>query len=213
MHMGAGRKRGGGRKGEAQPPDVVAAPPAVMRVVDPRTYLESDIRDVAVAVNEGMLTVYSGSGHLKWQVETSPTWDESFEYASSVTFDADAVRVDEVGTHNDLQAQLLVVGEKSIALFSKDGKTLASIDIPKAPVASPVLGDFDSDGVTDIILVTEDAILGYRLEVTTSTVGVFYAIVILGAIAALAFFANIQVANIQAVSLGTTRATDAEHID
>ena len=60
---------------------------------------------------------------------------------------------------------------------------------------------------------TEDAILGYRLEVTTSTVGVFYAIVILGAIAALAFFANIQVANIQAVSLGTTRATDAEHID
>ncbi len=217
MHMGAGRKRGGGRKGETlQPAHVVAAPPAVLRVIDPRTYLESDTRDVAVAVNEGMLTVYSGSGHLKWQAETSPTWDESFEYARSVCFDADAVRVDEIGTHNDLQAQLLVVGEKSIALFSKDGKALASIDVPKAPVANPVLGDFDSDGVTDIILVTEDAILGYRLEVTTSTAGVLYAIVILCSMAAFAFFASIQVASSSTkspVRLGTIRATDSEHID
>ena len=61
-----------------------------------------------------------------------------------------------------ISASATSCGGESIALFSKDGKTLASIDVPKAPVTVPVLGDFDSDGVTDIILVTEDAILGYR---------------------------------------------------
>ena len=100
-----------------------------------------------------------------------------------------------------------MVGEKSIALFSKDGKTLASIDVPKAPVTVPVLGDFDSDGVTDIILVTEDAILGYRLEATTSTAGVLYAIVILCSFAALAFFANIQVASLQSKASSAALST------
>ena len=137
-------------------------------------------------------------------------------------FDADALQVDETGSHDNLKAHLLVVGDKSMALYSKEGKTLATIDIPKEPIVKPVLGDFDSDGITDIIFITEDAILGYRLEVKTSTRGVLIAILILAAIAAVSFLANIKVAmephsatktKRGGISMGIKRATDAAHID
>lgn len=206
----------------AQLPKVVAAPPAVLRVVDPKTYTESKVRDVAVAINAGVITTYSGSGELKWQVDDSPTWHEDYKHATSVVFDADSLQVDETGSHDNLKAHLLVVGDKSMALYSKEGKTLATIDIPKEPIVKPVMGDFDSDGITDIIFITEDAILGYRLEVKTSTRGVLTAILILAAIAAVAFLANIKVAmeprgsaqtKRSGISMGIKRATDAAHID
>ncbi len=205
----------------SQLPKVVAAPPAVLRVVDPKTYTESKVSDVAVAINAGVVTAYSGSGELKWQVDDSPTWHEEFKHASSLVFDADALQVDETGSHDNLQAHLLVVGDKGMALYSKEGKTLASIDIPKEPIVRPILGDFDSDGITDVIFITEDAVLGYRLEVKTSTRGVLVAILILGAIAVVSFLANIKVAmeprgsktSRRGISMGIRRATDSEHID
>ena len=206
----------------AQLPKVVAAPPAVLRVMDPKTYTESKVSDVAVAINAGVVTAYSGSGELKWQVDDSPTWHQDYKHATSVIFDADAVQVDETGSHDNLKAHLLVVGDKSMALYSKEGKTLATIDIPKEPIVKPVLGDFDSDGITDIIFITEDAILGYRLEVKTSTRGVLIAILILAAIAAVSFLANIKVdmeprsatkTKRGGISMGIKRATDAAHID
>ena len=125
---------------------VVAAPPAVLRALDPKTYTESKVSDIAVAINAGVVTAYSGNGELKWQVDDSPMWGENFKYASCLVFDADAIQVDETGGHDNLKAHLLVVGDKSIALYSKEGKTLASIDIPKEPVVKPIL-EIDSDGI------------------------------------------------------------------
>jgi hypothetical protein len=177
-------------------------------------------------VNTGVVTTYSGDGHLKWQIDDSPTWSEDFKFGSSLIFDADADRVDEIGSHDDLRSHLLVIGDKSMALYSKEGKTLAAIDIPKEPIVRPILGDFDSDGITDIIFVTEDAILGYRLEVTSSTRGVLIAILILAGIAVVAFLGSMKVAlgaassssasspsSKRGMSVGIRRATDSAHID
>jgi hypothetical protein len=63
-------------------------------------------------------------------------------------------------------------------------------------LAQPVLGDFDSDGDVDVIIVTEDSLLGYRVQVTTSSRGLFVALLVLSGIAAVAFVANIKVESV-----------------
>ena len=55
------------------------------------------------------MTTYSGRGIYKWQLHTTPQWPLSFLYATTALFDADADRVDVIGNHRHLHAQLLVV--------------------------------------------------------------------------------------------------------
>ena len=56
-------------------------------------------------------------------------------------------------------------------MLSRDGAVLSTSELPNKPISRPVFGDFDSDGVSDVIVVTEDAILGFRLEVSQSNRG------------------------------------------
>lgn len=187
------------------PDRISATQPLVVRTVDPRTLMESRVRDVVVAINTGILTCFSGTGVFKWQLRNLPLWSLSededvnapFSGASLLHFDADATRVEEGGSHDSVHAHLLVTGESSLTLVSREGSILASADIPSpGPLTLPVLGDFDSDGVVDIIIVTEDSLLGYRVQVTTSSRGLFVALMVLSGIAAVAFVANIKVESV-----------------
>lgn len=199
------------------PERVAVAPPAVLRSLDPRTMVEAKLRDVVVAINTGIVTSFSGTGTFKWQLRGGPTWSLPEEagaddddapassrqqeeksharasLASLTPFDADALRVDEAGSHDNVYANLLLVGSRRLALVSRDGAFLATADMPAAPVASAVAGDFDSDGVTDVIIVTEDSVLGYRVEVNVSSRGLLLALGLLSSIALIVFVANIRV--------------------
>jgi hypothetical protein len=44
------------------------------------------------------------------------------------------------------------MGDAAVSLMSRDGDILASADIPQKPISRPIIGDFDSDGVTDVII-------------------------------------------------------------
>lgn len=199
------------------PERVAVAPPAVLRSLDPRTMAEAKVRDVVVAINTGIVTSFSGSGTFKWQLRGGPTWSLPEEagaddddarsssrqqqekghaktsLASLTPFDADALRVDETGSHDTVYANLLLVGSRRLALVSRDGAFLATADMPAVPVASAVAGDFDSDGVTDVIIVTEDSVLGYRVEVSVSSRGLLLALGLLSSVALVVFVANIRV--------------------
>ena len=79
-----------------------------------------------------------------------------------------------------------------MALISREGEVLTSVDLPTSPIAKPVFGDFDSDGVTDVILVTQDAILGYRLVGIQSTRSMLIASIVLTVFTIVIFMANIR---------------------
>lgn len=209
---------------------VVAAPPIELRKLDPKTGGESHVKDVVVAINAGVVTAYTGEGSFRWQQVDTPLWDEDYKYARVLPFDVDASRVDDVGSHNTVHSQVLIVGDKSIALLSREGRILAHIELPRPPIAPPIIGDFDSDGVVDVIITTEESILGYRFEVMSSTRGVLIATVIFTVIAALTFILNIRKSyepevsgGSQSQSIGTKmqkmsvlsikRATDEYHLD
>lgn len=149
-------------------------------------------KDVIVAVNTGIITSYSGLGVFNWQVKGGPTWSLEDSKASIVAYDPDEIRVEDFGTHENMYANILVVGEAEMQLYSSEGVFLASADLPQKVISKPILADFDNDGVVDIILLTKDAVLGYHLNVSRSTHWVVVALLILVAIAVVVFVASIQ---------------------
>jgi len=209
------------------------APPLVLRKLNKDTGRESLERDVVVALHSGVVTSYAGSGAFNWQVRTAPRWTDAVEAAARrlsnsnttsgeggkgvegegstsagaalLAFDSDATRAAERGSHNCVWSSILVAGESSLLLLSREGDALASAEIPRPPVAPPVLGDFDNDGVTDIIVTTDGAVLGYHVHVRQASRGVLVALLLLAAVAVVIFVANIQ--NVPCMPSSSTEST------
>jgi hypothetical protein len=159
------------------------------------------------------------AGDYKWQVKNAPGWTHNFEFSDVLHFDIDAERAKEFGSHDNTYAHVLVAGEKELALVSRDGHILSSAPLPKSPIARPVIGDFDGDGITDVIMITEDAILGYRVGEEASMQGMLAAVIVLSMLAAVVFACSMQL-DIQETSLGgrkkvwkMSRSTDEHHMD
>ncbi len=184
------------RDGVTQPNDgkkISYTTPLIVRKLDGNTLRESRQRDVVTAIHSGIVTSFSGSGALNWQHRSGPTWDVDNDVAkSTLLLDADASRVADLGSHSSVYANILVSGEDRMQLLDREGEVLAAADIPQPPVATPAFGDFDSDGVTDVIVVCDGAVLGYRLVVTQASQSVAIAIGILAFIALLVFVGSIQ---------------------
>jgi hypothetical protein len=200
------------------PERVSMAGPVVLHAIDEKTGLESKYKNIIVAVNNGLITCYRGDGEFQWQTNEGPTWDVEFTNSYALAYDIDAERVDESGVHSSPGAHVLVVGESLISVISRDGELLTSTELPAAAKGRPILGDFDSDGVVDVVIVTEDAVLGYRLEVRAGEKYSFIACVIISVVVVLAFLSGIRK---EIISSGTSkkgvmsiiRSTDSLHID
>lgn len=172
---------------------ISAASPLVLRKMDPRTLKhEAAERDIFVAINTGTGTAFSGSGEYHWQIKGLPAWSPSFDAHSALAFEPSSRLVDDVGSHDTVTCAILLQGEYSAALVSREGAILSSAEIPKRPIAAPVLGDFDNDGFNDVVVITADAILGYRTHVTESVRGMLIVIIVLVIIALFLFVSNIQ---------------------
>ena len=151
------------------PAEISATSPLILQRLNPKTQEIDKVKDVVIAINIGIITCYDGNGKYLWQVKNAPSWSiDRSQIASLLMFDVDAVRVDEVGSHVNIRSQLLLVGDNSLGLYNRDGDLLVKAQLPKRPTAHPVLGDFNSDGVSDIIIITENALLGYKVEVVQS---------------------------------------------
>jgi hypothetical protein len=202
-----------------KPPVITATPPLLLRTWDERAKnTESKKKNVVVATNMGLVTSYRSNGEFDWQCKHSPGWKLEYAFASLLHFDVDSERAEEVGSHDTVYSQLLVLGESEVSLVSRDGYVLTAAKIPNTPIARPVIGDFNSDGYTDLIIATDDALLGYRLEVIPSTKGLLIAFLVLSALMALFFWLHLK-AEVQDTRGGKRkvysliRSTDESHID
>ena len=187
--------------------------------MDPLTNIEAKKKSVVVATNMGFMTHYSATGGFKWQIKNAPGWTHDFQFSDVLHFDMDAERAKEFGSHDTTYAHMLVAGEKELALVSRDGHILSSTNLPKIPIARPIIGDFDGDGVTDVIMITEDAILGYRVDEVASMQGMLAAVIVLSMLTAVVFACSMQL-DVQETSLGgrkkvwkMARSTDEHHLD
>ena len=168
--------------------------------------------------------LFSCKGEFRWQTRHGPTWDMNSALPGYLlALDSDIKRVEEnTRGHNNMFAHILAVGDNQLTLLNaQDGQILTSAAIPRTPVLRPVLGDFSGDGTTDVIIKTEDSLLGYRLKTASSTRMLLVAFVSLAILSVLIFLANIfsNSGSTQSTPSGKRntysiiRSTDDGHLD
>lgn len=135
--------------------------------------------DTVFAVNRGIVSSYSSTGTLLWQVRNAPKWgDGANGYLLRLPQDQ----------------EVLVAGEDRLMLLSATGAVLAESPIPQTPRRRPILGDFDGDGAADVLVVSDGALWGFSLHYAPVGGGAFrfiVSILVLGMIAV--WFLHVEV--------------------
>ena len=141
-----------------------------------------------------------------------------------MAYDIDALRGDSIGTTgNNHYTEILIMGQDLITFVSRDGQILASAEIPHIPISKPIIADFDNDGVNDLLILTDEALLGYRMEAIASVRSLLIAFFILATIAIVVFIFSIRdsssttvnrISNTIISRFATKRSTDERfHMD
>lgn len=157
---------------------VHAAPPLVVEsMYQQHRHRE---KDVIFAMSNGVVSrVRGGTGRRQWKLngknaENFPTWGR-WEATHTVSFTR--LQVDDYEVAPSARP-LLLVGESSMAVLSAtSASVLASANIPQRSLRRPVLADVSGDGVTDVMVITADAIWGYQVLVRTGA-SIFFRILV-----------------------------------
>ena len=113
--------------------------------------------------------VRGGTGRRQWKLhgdneENFPSWGR-WESSNMVSLTRLRVNDFEVAPH---ARPIMLVGESSMALLSATlGNVLAAANVPQRSLRRPVLVDVSGDGVTDIMVISADAVWGYQVIVRT----------------------------------------------
>lgn len=217
--------------------------------VTPQNHYREEV--LIVANNLGVVNAYNRYGRLLWQQTDSSSAQREAEYAERLRPMTSAAAM----SRPSLQQMSAIATSASSAppsehlllychrrrlrlhslLHPRDrGKVVAEAQTPNDVMHKPLVVDFDDDGVHDLIVVTDVAILGYRLSITPTFFPLVIPFLILFVIA-LAIFAlklssestataSSSNAGIETPRGGTgtgkrkkqwtlTRATDSQHLD
>lgn len=105
--------------------------------------------------SSGQVTCYSPTGKLMWVTDTPILWDPSTSYPVVTTVKIEADRASEFNSY------VVAIGGDSIALLSAvDGSIISTKQLQKTDdkpltiLIGPVFGDFNNDGFSDVIVLT-----------------------------------------------------------
>ena len=59
---------------------------------------------------------------------------------------------------------ILAQGARHLCLLSVDGRVKATAPLSDIPIAQPVVGDFNNDGIMDVIITTPSGYFGFAIE-------------------------------------------------
>jgi len=134
------------------------------------------VYDLLFALNHGSLQRYDPNGILKWSRITHdlPTWGGDGDLSSSsenenallgrVDF-KDASSISSFVTA--AIRPILFSGDNGMSIVSSGrGKILAGVSFPQHVISRPILVDIDGDSTTDVLIVTNDAVWGYIVNIT-----------------------------------------------
>jgi outer membrane protein assembly factor BamB len=120
-------------------------------------------------VSTGQLTCYNPSGRLLWQSDTSAWWNSPSNPALTPLH----IEIADMNSSDFI----LVVGDENMGLVSTDNgdivathplsETIQSKNVAAKnfiSVSPPVIGDFNNDGLNDIILLSQRGLHGYAIQ-------------------------------------------------
>mmetsp|Transcript_38520 Transcript_38520/g.49765 ORF Transcript_38520/g.49765 Transcript_38520/m.49765 type:complete len:718 (+) Transcript_38520:14-2167(+) len=117
---------------------------------------------VVFATSSGVLSSYASNGDLNWALKRAPTWEKNSNKGYLLPLPLDPIEGSDVS--NAETDKILIVGESEFAIYSSSGSREGSGVLPQAPSTKPIIGDFNNDGINDIIFICEDALLGYSIH-------------------------------------------------
>ena len=196
-------------------PQVTAAPPLLV---------EGSMgygNDVVFAMNNGVVVRYDFNGREIWRkkggiADGTPSW-HSGQSAFLGRLQFGVVRE----THSSVSASshrnqhrpgsplrpiLLSADDGAVLISPTSGNVLASVVFPQLVKSQPTLADLSGDGTDDLIVVSDDAIWGYRIVVDTEQSG-YFVIIVVTLLIGVAVAALIHKMNLQP-SLSPRRSTD-----
>ena len=127
--------------------------------------------DTVFLLSNGRVTSIAPSGERNWQTQTSAIWQKAHIMLATGDNHEAGLRADSVAVPSlrfvnlhaeksieeadDEDLQILAVGDANVVLLSMDGRVRASMGLTQKPVGTPVLGDFNDDGVVRSLCLTE----------------------------------------------------------
>lgn len=137
---------------------ITFAPPAFLPI--PRadgsySHLRGQHGIVGILSSDGVITAISRHGARLWQRFMEVGWDED------ITPDVAPALLPLSLRHNAVPAALLAVGADAAVVVSEHGAELARLSLAFAPLAAPVVADFNGDGLNDLLFVTPGGLFGY----------------------------------------------------
>mmetsp|Transcript_3921 Transcript_3921/g.8810 ORF Transcript_3921/g.8810 Transcript_3921/m.8810 type:complete len:376 (+) Transcript_3921:197-1324(+) len=152
--------------------------------------------DVVFAMNNGVVVRYDFNGREVWRKkgglkDGTPSWYSGKSAAAAFLGRVQFGSVRE--SHSSVSASshrnqhrpgspvrpILLSGEDGAALISPaSGKVLFSVVYPQSVSSQPLLADLNGDGTDDLLVVSNDAIWGYRVVVETGRSGGFTIVVV-----------------------------------
>jgi hypothetical protein len=140
-----------------------SAPPLLVEGFDDLVSTDWTL-DIVYALNHGVLKRFDIHGGLIWSATGDiPSWDNSRSVLlDRINFEGSTTH----GTSVSAIRPIILSGDDSFALFSsKHGRLLDKISFPQLSVSRPLLGDFDRDGTSDVIVFTTDGFLGFKINI------------------------------------------------
>ncbi|CBN74487.1 aldehyde dehydrogenase, putative [Ectocarpus siliculosus] len=149
--------------------------------------------DAVFAVSSGVVSSYDDEGRLKWQDRRGPKWtrkdteggDPSNGGGYVVPFTLEVGwpgrgRGRIINPSPGAEERILVVGQDKMCVYDRGGRLAGSTPLAAPPSQRPVLGDFDGDGVADVLVVGwSGAVAGYALAPDPGVRAMFVAVLAL----------------------------------
>jgi hypothetical protein len=129
--------------------------------------------DLVFALNSRQVSRYDSSGNEVWTTLADhtplPSWGAMGTHSPASMQQIDFKAVTR-GAASPAVRPILVSGEDGASILSAGrGVILASLSFPQSSVSRPILADLSGDGTSDVLVISTDAVWGYKISVRASS--------------------------------------------
>ena len=129
--------------------------------------------DLIFALNSRQVSRYDSTGNELWTTFADhtplPSWGAMGTHSPASIQQIDFPAVTR-GAASPAVRPIMIAGEDGASILSAGrGAILASLSYPQASVSRPILADLSGDGTSDIIVISTDAVLGYKVSIRASS--------------------------------------------
>ena len=116
------------------------------------------VLDAIFLVSSGLLSSYNSEGRLNWKMSTRATWSplihDADDSPNENSFQRPLSSLSAFEPAASVGSIILALGSHRAVFVSGSGRVELEVELPSLPIAPPVFGDVNGDGVLDVMVAT-----------------------------------------------------------